>query len=88
ITHAVCCVGRMALTNYLLQSLICTTLFYRFGLFLHFDRVHLLLLVPLVWLANLLLSTLWLRRFRQGPLEWLWRRLTAFAAQAPVRRGQ
>ncbi|AIX73147.1 DUF418 domain-containing protein YeiB [Mixta calida] len=88
ITHAVCCVGRMALTNYLLQSLICTTLFYRFGLFLHFDRVHLLLLVPLVWLANLLLSTLWLRRFRQGPLEWLWRRLTAFAAQAPMRRGQ
>ncbi|AUX94062.1 DUF418 domain-containing protein YeiB [Mixta gaviniae] len=88
LTQAVCCVGRMALSNYLLQSLICTTLFYRLGLFLQFDRLHLLLLVPLVWLANLLLSTLWLRRFRQGPLEWLWRRLTAFAAQAPARRGQ
>ncbi|MEQ4529860.1 MAG: DUF418 domain-containing protein YeiB [Mixta sp.] len=84
LTHAVCCVGRMALTNYLLQSLICTTLFYRFGLFLHFDRAHLLLLVLPVWLANLLLSALWLRRFRQGPLEWLWRKLTAFAAGKPL----
>ncbi|GLR10792.1 hypothetical protein COO59_08655 [Mixta theicola] len=84
ITHPICCIGRMALTNYLLQTLICTTLFYRFGLFLHFDRLQLLLLVPPIWLANLLLSTLWLRRFRQGPLEWLWRKLTRLAAGKPL----
>ncbi|MGD8105502.1 DUF418 domain-containing protein YeiB [Pantoea sp. FN0302] len=84
ITQPICCVGRMALTNYLLQTLICTTLFYHLGLFMHFDRLQLLMLVPLVWLANLLFSTLWLRRFRQGPLEWLWRKLTALAAGKPL----
>jgi len=35
--------------------------------------------VPLVWLANLLFSNLWLRYFEQGPVEWLWRKLTALA---------
>lgn len=72
-------VGRMALSNYLLQTLICTTLFYRFGLYQQFDRLQLLAIVPLVWLANLLFSNLWLRYFTQGPVEWLWRRLTLLA---------
>ncbi|MGL6019814.1 MAG: DUF418 domain-containing protein YeiB [Gibbsiella quercinecans] len=76
-------VGRMALSNYLLQTLICTTLFYRFGLYDRFDRLQLLAFVPLVWLINLLFSHLWLRYFRQGPMEWLWRRLTALAAGEP-----
>ncbi|EPE7077295.1 DUF418 domain-containing protein YeiB [Cronobacter sakazakii] len=80
---AVACVGRMALTNYLLQSLICTTLFNRFGLFMQFDRLSLLAFVPAVWAVNLVFSVLWLRYFRQGPLEWLWRRLTRLAAGAP-----
>jgi uncharacterized protein len=53
---AIACVGRMALTNYLLQTLICTTLFYRFGLFMKFDRLQLLALSP-VWAVNLLLSS-------------------------------
>ncbi|MBK4714158.1 MULTISPECIES: DUF418 domain-containing protein YeiB [Tenebrionibacter/Tenebrionicola group] len=74
---AVVCVGRMALTNYLLQTLICTTLFWRIGLFMQYDRPTLLIFVPVVWTINLLFSTLWLRRFRQGPVEWLWRRLTS-----------
>ncbi|MTD42633.1 DUF418 domain-containing protein [Erwinia sp. CPCC 100877] len=80
LTVAVVCVGRMALSNYLLQTLICTTLFYRFGLFMRFDRLQLLAFVPAVWAVNLLFSRLWLRRFRQGPVEWLWRQLTARAA--------
>ncbi|ELY4519766.1 DUF418 domain-containing protein YeiB [Cronobacter muytjensii] len=80
---AVACVGRMALTNYLLQSLICTTLFNHFGLFMKFDRFALLAFVPAVWAVNLVFSVLWLRYFRQGPLEWLWRRLTRLAAGAP-----
>ncbi|MDK9605049.1 DUF418 domain-containing protein YeiB [Lelliottia wanjuensis] len=77
---AVACVGRMALSNYLLQTLICTTLFYRFGLFMKFDRLQLLAFVIPVWAVNMVFSIIWLRFFRQGPLEWLWRQLTARAA--------
>ncbi|HBQ8739550.1 DUF418 domain-containing protein YeiB [Klebsiella pneumoniae] len=77
---AIACVGRMALTNYLLQTLICTTLFYHLGLFMRFDRLQLLAFVPPIWAVNLLVSSLWLRRFRQGPVEWLWRQLTLCAS--------
>lgn len=80
---AVACVGRMALTNYLLQSLICTTLFNRFGLFMQFDRSRCWRLCQRSGPVNLAFSVLWLRYFRQGPLEWLWRRLTRLAAGAP-----
>ncbi len=79
------CVGRMALSNYLLQTLICTTLFYRFNLFLHFDRLQLLAFVPVIWLVNILFSVLWLRYFRQGPVEWLWRWLTQRACSGSSR---
>lgn len=77
---AIACVGRMALTNYLLQTLICTTLFYHLGLFMRFDPLQLLAFVPPIWAVNLLVSSLWLRRFRQGPVEWLWRQLTLRAS--------
>nr|WP_085820400.1 DUF418 domain-containing protein YeiB [Klebsiella pneumoniae] len=77
---AIACVGRMALTNYLLQTLICTTLFYHLGLFMRFDRLQLLAFVPPIWAVNLLVSSLWLRRFHQGPVEWLWRQLTLRAS--------
>ena len=77
---AIACVGRMALTNYLLQTLICTTRFYHLGLFMRFDRLQLLAFVPPIWAVNLLVSSLWLRRFRQGPVEWLWRQLTLRAS--------
>ena len=77
---AIACVGRMALTNYLLQTLICTTLFYHLGLFMRFDRLQLLAFVPPIWAVNLLVSSLWLRRFSQGPVEWLWRQLTLRAS--------
>ena len=80
IAHAIACVGRMALTNYLLQTVICTTLFYQFGLFMKFDRLELLLFVIPVWLANLLFSVIWLRFLPQGPMEWLWRQLTLRAS--------
>lgn len=80
VVAAIACVGRMALSNYLLQTLICTTLFYRFGLFMKFDRLQLLAFVVPVWTANLVFSVIWLRFFRQGPLEWLWRQLTLRAS--------
>ncbi|POZ16043.1 hypothetical protein C3Z09_11805 [Lelliottia aquatilis] len=80
VVAAVACVGRMALSNYLLQTFICTTLFYRFGLFMKFDRLQLLAFVIPVWGINMVFSVIWLRFFRQGPLEWLWRQLTARAS--------
>jgi len=71
-------VGQMALTNYLGQTLICTTLFYGHGLgwFGHVDRWQQLGLVFAIWLVLIALSNAWLRHFRQGPMEWLWRSLT------------
>ncbi len=80
LAHWIAQVGRMALTNYLLQTLICTTFFNVLGFFLHFDRLQLLALVPLVWMMNLGVTLVWLRYFRQGPLEWLWRKLTIKAS--------
>ncbi|WP_034915960.1 DUF418 domain-containing protein YeiB [Erwinia sp. 9145] len=83
ITRAVSCVGRMALSNYLLQTLLCTLLFNVFGWFNTLSRLQLLAVVPLVWAINLLFSVLWLRYFRQGPVEWLWRRLTVLGGGKP-----
>jgi uncharacterized protein len=82
-------VGRMALSNYLLQSVICTTIFYSYGLAL-FSKVRPslgLLLTIVIWLIQIPLSVLWLRRLQFGPIEWLWRSLTYWQLQ-PMRVGQ
>lgn len=79
--------GRMALSNYLMQSLICTTIFYSYGLGL-FGRVGALAgmgLSLVIWLVQLAISAAWLRAFRYGPAEWLWRALT-YGARQPMRR--
>ncbi len=70
--------GRLALTNYLMQSILCTLLFYGYGLglFGHLDRVGLWGVVFGVWVLQLLISPIWLKYFRYGPAEWLWRSLT------------
>ncbi|MDF2496256.1 DUF418 domain-containing protein [Sphingomonas sp.] len=70
--------GRMAFTNYLMTSIICTLLFYGYGLgwFGYLERWQLYPIVCLVWLLILLWSKPWLDRFAMGPLEWLWRGLT------------
>lgn len=70
-------VGKTALSNYILQSLISTTIFYGFGfsLFAQLSRTEALPVVVLVWFLNLLLTVLWLNHFKQGPLEKLWRAL-------------
>jgi len=71
-------VGRMALTNYLAQSLICTAIFYGWGLGL-FGQVGPLAglaLAVAVYAAQAGISAVWLRRFRYGPVEWLWRSMT------------
>jgi uncharacterized protein len=68
-------VGRMALSNYLLQTLICTTLFYGhgFGLFGEIERSGQFLIVLGVWAFQLLASSAWLGCFALGPMEWVLR---------------
>lgn len=70
--------GRMALTNYIFQSVVCGLIFYGYGLgkFNQYSRTELLGIVLLIWIVQLLGSYIWLRRFKQGPLERLWRWLT------------
>jgi uncharacterized protein len=65
-------VGRMALSNYLLQTLICTTIFYGhgLGLFGQVERTGQLLIVLGVWAFQLLASSAWLGHFALGPVEW------------------
>lgn len=71
-------VGRCALSGYLLQTILCTTFFYGhgFGYFGRVDRVGQLFIVLAIWALLLVLAPLWLRFFRQGPAEWVWRCLT------------
>lgn len=69
-------VGRMALTNYVMQTIICNTMFVVFGLFGSFEIAQLYLIVLGIWAMQLIYSPLWLNRFKYGPLEWVWRRLT------------
>lgn len=79
--------GQMALTNYLSQTLICTTLFYGhgFGLFGSVERWQQLLIALTILAAQMVLSQVWLHSFRHGPMEWLWRSLTYRRLQ-PIRR--
>jgi uncharacterized protein len=68
----------MALSNYVMHTIIGTTLFYGygFGLFGKLDRVQLVGVVIAIWALQLWLSLSWLKFFRFGPAEWLWRTLT------------
>ncbi|MEM7502605.1 MAG: DUF418 domain-containing protein [Pseudomonadota bacterium] len=80
-------VGRMALTNYLLHSIVLTTIFYGYGLGLYgaIPRAWQMAFVVLVLGLQLWLSPIWLRHYRFGPLEWAWRSLTYWRRQ-PLRR--
>ena len=79
--------GRMALSNYLAQSVVMTTLFYGYGLGLYADvpRVWQQVLVVALVGLQLLVSDWWLKHFRFGPVEWLWRSLT-YGQRQPMRR--
>ncbi len=73
-------VGRMAFTNYIMSSIVCTFIFYGHGLgyFAQFDRAQQWGVVLFVWVLILLLSNWVMSRYRQGPLEFIWRKLTYF----------
>jgi uncharacterized protein len=80
-------VGRMALSNYLMHSLVMTTIFYGYGLGLYgyVPRAAQELFVIALIGCQLWLAPIWLDRFRFGPVEWLWRSLTYWRPQ-PMRR--
>jgi len=70
-------VGRMAFTNYFLQTILCTIFFYGYGMgyFGRLTQAQLYFTVIEVWMLQILFSILWLRVFTIGPVEWLWRSL-------------
>ena len=68
----------MALTNYLMHSIIAGFVFFGFGFGLYgqLERSELYYVVGGIWLFQLIASPIWLKYFRFGPAEWLWRSLT------------
>jgi uncharacterized protein len=87
LVRALGAVGQMAFTNYLLHTLICTTIFYGygFGLFGRVERVGQIGIVIAVWTFQLVISPIWLHFFRFGPAEWLWRTMTYLRRQPMLR---
>lgn len=85
-TQPLAAVGRTALSNYLLTSVLLTFFFngYGFGQFGRWERAELYWIVLGMWAINLTWSPLWLRYFRYGPAEWAWRSLTYWQLQ-PLR---
>jgi uncharacterized protein len=85
--HAVAAVGRMALTNYLMQTLLLGLFFLGWGagMWGRLDRVGTIGVVLAIWSLQLVFSPLWLSRFRFGPVEWVWRSLTYWKPQ-PMRK--
>jgi uncharacterized protein len=79
-------VGQTALSNYLLTTVLCQTLFlwgpsHLYGQLEYYQYCY---VVFGVWAVNLILSSVWLRAFEFGPVEWLWRSLTHWRLQ-PMR---
>lgn len=71
-------VGRMALTNYIMETVLCSLYFFGFGLNHYgvYDAKELVLFVSVIWLIQITYSNIYFRFFEMGPLEWLWKRLT------------
>jgi uncharacterized protein len=76
----------MAFTNYVMHSVICTIIFTGFGFKLYgtLQRYQLYYVVAGIWILQLIVSPIWLKYFRFGPLEWVWRSLTYWKRQ-PMR---
>jgi len=81
--NALAKVGQMAFTNYLSQSIICGFIFYGVGLawFGALERYQIYFVVLGVWIFQIVFSNIWLRYYRFGPLEWVWRSLTYWKKQ-------
>lgn len=79
-------VGRMALTGYLLQSLLALVVFAGFDLYDRLTPAEGMVVVVGIWAVLLVICPLWMRHFRFGPVEWLWRTLT-YGRRQPLRAG-
>jgi len=79
--------GRMALTNYVFQSIIGTFFFFGWGLkYLgELRNIYALLFAVIIIIIQIIFSKWWLSKFYYGPLEWLWRSMTHFKLY-PLRR--
>ena len=73
-------IGKTALSNYIMQTLIGTTIFYGhgFGYYGYVSRVGLVGITVCIWIFQMIVSTIYVRHFKQGPLEWLWHRAVYF----------
>ena len=78
-------VGQMAFTNYLSQSIITSIFFYGFHYYATLERYQLYYVVGSIWVFQIIFSTIWLKYFRLGPLEWIWRSLTYWKKQ-PIKK--
>ncbi len=76
-------VGQMAFTNYIMQTIICNTIFLGFGFSMYgrLQRYELYYIVFGILIFQLIVSPVWLKHFRFGPMEWLWRSLTYWQRQ-------
>ena len=83
----VAAIGRMALTSYVMHTVICAFFFFGIGfaMFNELQRFELYYVVIAIWIFQLIVSPIWLRYYRFGPLEWLWRSLT-YNKRQPMRR--
>jgi uncharacterized protein len=89
ITKPLAAVGQTALSNYLGTTVVCTMIFdgWGLGLFGRMPLYQLFYVVAGIWLLNLVASSIWLKHFRFGPMEWVWRSLTYWKRQ-PMRRAE
>jgi uncharacterized protein len=87
LTSRLAAVGRMALTNYIMHSVFAAIIFtgIGFSLFGELQRYQLYYVVVGIWLFQLIVSPIWMKHFRFGPLEWIWRSLT-YNQKQPMRR--
>ena len=90
LTGAMACVGRLALSNYLLQTVVSTFIMYWWGLawFGDVTRVQQIGLVFVIYAVQLVASVIYLHLFTIGPVEWIWRTLTYMRPQPILRRGE
>jgi uncharacterized protein len=86
-TRQLALIGQTALSNYIFQSLIGSIIFtgYGFGLYGRLDYYQLYIIVIAIWSVQLIITPIWLRSFKYGPLEWLLRSLTYWNRQPMLR---
>lgn len=78
-------VGQMALTNYIMQSVLMTVFFYGMNMFNEIDAVWFIPIVLIVFAVQTVYSHLWMKKFKSGPLEWIWRSVT-YGRIMPIKR--